>query len=121
MEPEEFRKYAHQAVDWMADYLANPERYPVIPDTKPGELVDRLPAAGPEHGEPMDAILRDFESEIVPRMTIWNHPGFFAYFAISASGPGIIGDMLTLAMNSNAMLWKSAPAAAELEQVALSW
>jgi aromatic-L-amino-acid decarboxylase len=119
--PEEFRKFAHQAVDWMADYLAHSGRYPVLPQMKPGELIDALPRCAPEHGEPMSAILADFERLIVPAATHWNHPGFMAYFATSASGPGILGEMLSAALNMNGMLWKTSPAVVELEQVTLEW
>ncbi|HKW96339.1 MAG TPA: pyridoxal-dependent decarboxylase [Bryobacteraceae bacterium] len=121
MPPEEFRKFAHQAVDWMADFLAHPERYPVLPRIKPGALIDSLPRCGPEQGEPMSAILEDFERQIVPACTHWNHPGFMAYFAVSGSGPGILGEMLTAALNMNGMVWKSSPAVVELEQVTLDW
>ncbi|HVP48091.1 MAG TPA: aminotransferase class V-fold PLP-dependent enzyme [Bryobacteraceae bacterium] len=121
MPPEEFRKIAHEVVDWMADYLASVERYPVLPRIKPGELVDALPPCGPEHGEAMSAILDDFRRQIVPAATHWNHPGFMAYFAISASGPGILGEMLSATLNMNGMLWKTSPAVVELEQVTLDW
>ena len=84
MTPEEFRRYGHQAIDWVAEYLEGAARYPVFPSVKPGELTDALPACGPERGEGMDGILSDFERLIVPAMTHWNHPGFMAYFAISA-------------------------------------
>jgi aromatic-L-amino-acid decarboxylase len=93
----------------------------VSPDVQPGALIDRLPAAAPEQGEPMEAILRDFRELIVPGITHWNHPRFLAYFAISASGPGILGEMLAAALNVNHMLWKTSPAATELEQVTLGW
>ena len=105
----------------MADYLAHPDRYPVLPQIKPGELVDALPGYGPDRGEPMSAILEDFRSKIVPAATHWNHPGFMAYFATSGSGPGILGEMLSAAMNMNGMLWKTSPAVVELEQVTLEW
>ena len=105
----------------MADYLAHPETYPVLPHVKPGDLTDALPRCGPERGEPMSAILADFRDKIVPAATHWNHPGFMAYFAISASGPGILGEMLTATLNMNGMLWKTSPAVVELEQVALDW
>ena len=121
MTPEEFRRYGYQAIDWIADYLARPERYPVLAPVKPGELTDALPAAGPERGEPMEAILADFERLILPAVTHWNHPGFMAYFAISASEPGILGELLAAALNLNGMLWKSSPAVTELEQVTLRW
>jgi aromatic-L-amino-acid decarboxylase len=121
MSPDEFRAAAHQAVDWIADYLRDVRDLPVLPNVTPGSLVDRLPSAGPEQGEPMEAILKDFRDLIVPGTTHWNHPRFFAYFAISGSGPGILGEMLAAALNVNHMLWKSGPAATELEQVTLGW
>jgi aromatic-L-amino-acid decarboxylase len=121
MTPEEFRRYGYQAIDWVADYLADAGRYPVFPPVKPGELTDALPARGPERGESMEAILADFERLIVPAMTHWNHPGFLAYFANSAPPEGILGELLSAALNSNGMLWKTAPAMTELEQVTLRW
>jgi aromatic-L-amino-acid decarboxylase len=121
MTSEEFRRYGYQAIDWIADYLAQPGRYPVLARVEPGQLAAALPAAGPERGEPMEAILADFERLIVPAVTHWNHPGFMAYFAISASEPGILGELLATALNLNGMLWKSSPAVTELEQVALRW
>jgi aromatic-L-amino-acid decarboxylase len=105
----------------MADYLAHADRYPVLPGIKPGDLIDALPRCGPEHGEPMSVILEDFRSKIVPAATHWNHPGFMAYFATSASGPGILGEMLAATLNMNGMLWKTSPAVVELEQVTLDW
>jgi aromatic-L-amino-acid/L-tryptophan decarboxylase len=118
---EEFRRYGHQVVDWIADYLKDIRQYPVLPDSKPGDLADRLPAHAPDRGQPMDEILEDFERSIVPAVTHWNHPRFFAYFSISASPPGILAEMLTAALNVNGMLWKSCPAVTELEQVTLGW
>jgi aromatic-L-amino-acid decarboxylase len=121
MPPEEFRRFAHEAVDWIAGYLADPERYPVLPKVQPGELADALPCSGPEAGEPMERLLQDFRGLIVPGITHWNHPGFMAYFANTAPGPGIIGELLAASLNANAMLWKTSPAATELEQVVLDW
>jgi aromatic-L-amino-acid decarboxylase len=121
MSPEEFRRAGHEVVDWIADYLACPELYPVLPRMKPGDLVDALPECGPERGEPIEAILGDFRKLVVPAITHWNHPGFMAYFANSASAPGILGEMLSAALNPNGMLWKTAPAVTELEQVTLAW
>jgi aromatic-L-amino-acid decarboxylase len=121
MTPDEFRLYGHRAIDWVADYLAHPERYPVLPPVRPGQLTDALPARGPERGESMDAILDDFERLIPPAMTHWNHPGFMAYFANSATPEGILGELLAAALNGNGMLWKTCPAIVELEQVALGW
>ena len=95
MTSEEFRQHGHGLIDWIADYLDHSDRYPVLPRMKPGGLVDALPAQGPERGEPMEAILADFEKLIVPATTHWNHPGFMAYFGISASAPGVLGELLT--------------------------
>ena len=121
MTNEEFRRYGHEAVDWIANYLENIRSHPVLPAMKPGDLVDRLPATAPERGESMDVILEDFERSIVPAVTHWNHPRFLAYFATSASYPGILGEMLTAALNTQGMVWKSGPAQTELEQVTLDW
>src|SRR6204780_3524875 len=121
MDNEEFRRYGHQVVDWIGDYLEDIRQYPVLPDMQPGDLMDRLPKHAPDHGEPLDAILEDFQRSIVPALTHWNHPRFFAYFAISASHPGILAEMLAAALNVNGMLWKSCPALTELEQVTLGW
>lgn len=121
IDPEEFRRHAHRVADWIADYLADPERFPVLPAIRPGELRARLPDGPPPCGESMDAILDDFERLIPGATTHWNHPGFFAYFAVTGSGPGILGEMLAAALNVNAMVWRSGPAATELEEVTLGW
>lgn len=121
MSPEEFREHGHRVVDWMAEYLAHPERHKVLPHIAPGELTDSLPSRGPETGEPMSGILADFDRQLMPAMTHWNHPGFMAFFAVSSTGPGILAEMMTAALNVNGMLWKSSPAATELEQVTLEW
>ena len=117
----DFRRAAHEAVDWVAEYLADTRRYPVTPKTKPGELVDALPASGPEKGEPFDAILRDFDQKIIPAVTHWNHPGFLAYFGCTGSSPAIIAEMIAAALNTNGLHWDTSPAVAELEQVTLGW
>ena len=121
MSPEEFRKFGYEAVDWIAGFLEHPEEYPVVARVKPGHLIDALPRSAPECGEPMDRILEDFRRLIVPGITHWNHPGFLAFFANTAAGPGILGEMLAAALNPNAMLWMTSPAATELEQVVLAW
>jgi len=121
MLPEEFRRFGHEVVDWIAGYLQHPERYPVLPKVSPGDVIDALPPQGPENGEPMEQILADFQKLIVPAMTHWNHPGFMAYFANTSPGPGILGEMLAAALNGNGMLWKTSPAVTELEQVTLGW
>ena len=121
MSPEEFRRYGHQVVDWIADYLSHPERYPVLSQSEPGDLKKALPLSAPEHGEAMEAMLADLDHIIVPGVTHWNHPGFFAYFATSGSAPGILGEMFSAAFNVNAMLWRTSPSATELEEVTLDW
>jgi aromatic-L-amino-acid decarboxylase len=88
---------------------------------QPGDIRAALPASAPETGEPFDAILADFERVIVPGLTHWNHPGFFGYFAITASAPGVLAEFLSAALNQQAMLWRTSPAATELEEVALGW
>jgi aromatic-L-amino-acid/L-tryptophan decarboxylase len=108
-------------LDWIADYLDAPERYPVLSRARPGETRAKLPASPPEQGEPFGQILRDFETTIVPGITHWNHPGFFAYFATSAAAPGILAEMLVAALDVKVMLWKASPAATELEQVVTDW
>ena len=86
----DFRRDAHKLADWIADYLDDPSRYPVLARVKPGEIRDALPAHAPAQGEPFDRIFDDFERVLLPGVTHWNHPGFFAYFAITASAPGIL-------------------------------
>ena len=121
MDPESFRAYGHEIVDWIADYLANVGRYPVLAQTSPGDIRHALPDQPPKEPEAMETILADFERVVMPGITHWNSPGFMAYFGITASGPGILGEMLTSALNINAMLWRTSPAATELEQVTLDW
>ncbi|HEX8115627.1 MAG TPA: pyridoxal-dependent decarboxylase, partial [Pyrinomonadaceae bacterium] len=121
MSPEEFRRFGHEVVDWIAGYLARPEEYPVLAQVEPGQLRSQLPSAPPESGERMEEILEDFRRYVVPAVTHWNHPSFFAYFATSASAPGILGEMLSAAFDAKAMLWRTSPASTELEEVALDW
>jgi aromatic-L-amino-acid decarboxylase len=121
MDPESFRREAHRLADWIADYLASSSRFPVLAQVRPGEIREQLPSEAPESGESFDEILSDFERIILPGVTHWNHPGFFAYFAITASAPGILGEFLAAALNQQAMLWRTSPAATELEQVTLRW
>jgi aromatic-L-amino-acid decarboxylase len=121
MSVEDFRRYGHELIDSLGDYLSHIESYPVLAQVEPGELRSQLPSSPPERGEPMDAILADVERLVVPALTHWNHPGFFAYFSISASAPGIFGELLAAAFNVNGMLWRTSPASTELEEVTLSW
>lgn len=121
MHPEDFRRYGHQVVDWIADYLANAGDYPVLAQVAPGDIRHALPAHAPEQPQVMEAILSDVDRVLMPGITHWNSPGFMAYFSITGSGPGILGEMLSSALNVNAMLWRTSPAATELEQVTLDW
>jgi aromatic-L-amino-acid decarboxylase len=121
MSADDFRRYGHQVVDWIADYLSHPERYPVLSQNQPDQVKRALPSKAPERGEAMEAMLADLDRVVVPGMTHWNHPGFFAYFATSGSAPGILGEMLSAAFNVNAMLWRTSPSATELEEVTLEW
>jgi aromatic-L-amino-acid decarboxylase len=121
MDPEAFRAAAHHVVDLMADYIDTVERRPVFPSIRPGSVASRLPAAPPDDPEPLDAILDDYLAVIEPNATHWQHPGFFAYFASTASGPGILGEMLVAALGQNPMLWRTSPSGTELEQVVVDW
>ena len=121
MSAEEFRRHGHALIDWISDYFTDIESRPVLAQVKPGELIAQLPPAPPATGEPMDAILADVDELILPALTHWNHPSFFAYFATSTSAPGIFGELLSAAFDVKALLWRTAPAAAELEEVVLSW
>jgi len=121
MPPEAFRREAHRLADWIADYLTDPGRYPVLSQVKAGDIRNALPRSAPQHGESFDAIFADFERVILPGVTHWNHPGFFAYFAISGSAPGILAEFLSAALNVQAMLWRTSPSATELEEVTLDW
>jgi aromatic-L-amino-acid decarboxylase len=118
---ETFRRAAQKAVDRLVGYLEDIEKRPVLSPLAPGALRAALPAAPPEEPEPIDRAIDDVFDQIAPGLTHWNHPGFFAYFSSSASAPGILGELLAAAFNSNAMLWRTAPSATELELVTLDW
>jgi aromatic-L-amino-acid decarboxylase len=119
--PERFRESAYRAVDWISDYLEHVDRYPVLAQTKPGEIRSKLPKSPPDKPESLDVVASDFEKIVLPGITHWNHPRFFAYFAITGCYPGVIGEMLSSALNVNAMLWRASPAATELEETVLDW
>lgn len=121
MPAEEFRRFGHEAVNWIADYLEGAGQYPVMPRVQPGDVTARLPASAPEQGESMAAILDDFQRIILPALNQWNHPRFFGFFSSSASAPGILGELLAAAVNTNGMIWKSSPANTELELLVMSW
>ena len=117
----EFRSAAHVVVDMMADYLEGIESRAVFPNVEPGTLRPLFPAAPPEQPEPLEEVLADIARLIEPNVTAWQHPGFLAYFATTASGAGILGEMLTAILGSNAMLWRTSPVATELEEVVVDW
>src|SRR5574337_76802 len=121
MDPEAFRRAAHTTADLMADYLEGIERYPVLPPLTPGELRPSFAPMPPEEPEPLARILADYHGLVEPNVTHWQHPGFFAYFPSSASGPGILGEMLMATLVANAMLWRTSPVATELEEVTVDW
>jgi aromatic-L-amino-acid decarboxylase len=121
MDPAAFRAAAHVVVDLIAEYLATVEGHPVFPAIEPGALRPLFPADPPEMPESIDAILADYDRLIVPNATHWQHPGFMAYFATTASGPGILGEMLTAALGQNPMLWRTSPVGTELEEVVVDW
>src|SRR6266705_2486442 len=121
MAAEEFRQFGHEIVDWIADYFERIEELPVLAQVEPGVLKAQLPVVPPEKGEAMEQIIADVDRLIVPALTHWNHPSFFAYFATSTSAPGIFGELLSAAFDNKAMLWRTSPASTELEEVTLDW
>ena len=121
MKNEEFREQAHRLVDWMADYLASVGKYPVKPNIKPGDIKNQLPTSAPESAESFDAIFKDFNEIIVPGMTHWQHPQFYAYFPSGSSEPSILGEMLATTMGAQCMIWLTSPAAEELEDRMMEW
>jgi aromatic-L-amino-acid decarboxylase len=121
MSKEEFRRFGHELIDWVAEYLERVEDLPVLSRIEPGDLKAKLPVAPPETGEPMEQIIADVDRLIVPALTHWSHPSFFAYFATSTSAPGIFGELLSAAFDNKAMLWRTSPASTELEEVTLDW
>jgi len=121
MPVDEFKDAGYKMVDWISDYLKNVEEYPVLPNVEPGDIKKQIPQTPPEKGERMEEIFPDIDKIIMPGMTHWNHPNFMAYFNSTGSAPGILAEFLTAALAINGMLWKSAPASTELEQVTLGW
>jgi aromatic-L-amino-acid/L-tryptophan decarboxylase len=121
MSKEDFRRFGHELIDWISDYFDNIEDLPVLSRIEPGDLKAQLPSSPPEKGEPIRAIIADVDRLIVPALTHWSHPSFFAYFATSTSAPGIFGELLGAAFDNKAMLWRTSPASTELEEVTLDW
>lgn len=121
MDKEEFRKYAHQMVDWMADYLEEKENYPVSPHVKPRDIFNQLPDKAPEKGEDYKVIFNDFKRIIMPGMTHWQHPSFFGYFPANNSEPSVLAEMLISTLGAQCMSWITSPASTELEEKMLDW
>jgi len=121
MSPEEFRRNGHAVVDWIAGYYGRIESFPVLSQVKPGEIRASLPENAPEKSEGFDAILADVERLILPGITHWQSPNFFAYFPCNASGPAILGDLLSSGFGVQGMLWATSPACTELETHVLDW
>ena len=121
MNNSEFRSWAHQLADRMADYYENIETYPVKSKVKPGDIIAQLPPAPPAESEDMQAIMHDFERIIMPGITHWQSPNFFAYFPANGSYPSILAEMLTAALGAQGMVWDTSPAAAELEETVMNW
>jgi aromatic-L-amino-acid decarboxylase len=121
MNAADFRRLGHELIDWIADYFEKIDDLPVLAAIEPGDLKARLPSTPPAQGEPMENIIADLDRLIVPALTHWSHPSFFAYFATSTSAPGIFGELLSAAFDNKAMLWRTSPASTELEEVVLDW
>ncbi|HEY4887803.1 MAG TPA: pyridoxal-dependent decarboxylase [Candidatus Dormibacteraeota bacterium] len=118
---DEFRAAAHRAVEWIGQYLDTIRDRPVLSQVAPGDVRRSLPTVPPEQGEALEAIIDDFERLVLPGITHWNHPRFFGYFGITGSTPGILAELLIAALNVNGMLWRTSPAATEVEEVACDW
>ncbi|HKE75862.1 MAG TPA: pyridoxal-dependent decarboxylase, partial [Acidimicrobiales bacterium] len=121
MQPDEFRRWGHEVVDWVADYWASLEDHPVVPPVAPGEVRSWLPAQPPEAPEDFAAVLADLDRVVVPGTTHWQHPGFHAYFPANTSGPAVLADLVSSGLGTQGMLWQTGPACTELETLVLDW
>ena len=121
MDPEEFRQHAHQLADWMADYFRDVGTMPVTPGVQPGDILQQIASGPPEQGEPFHRLFQQFREIIMPGMTHWNHPGWFAYFPANNSPPSVLAEMLTATLGAQCMSWATSPAATELEQAMMEW
>jgi len=121
MTPDEFRRHGRTLIDWIADYFENGDRFPVLAPVEPGQVRGALAAEPPEEPEAFEDAWADFLEHVLPGVTHWNQPGFHAYFANSASAPGVLGELVAAALNVNAMVWRSSPAATELEELSTDW
>jgi aromatic-L-amino-acid decarboxylase len=121
MEKEKFRKIGYEFIDWVAGYMEDVEKLPVMSQAKPGQIKSRIPHDPPLQGEEMEKIFDDFKRDIIPGITHWQHPSWFAYFPANNSPPSILAELLTAALGAQCMIWQTSPAAAELEEVTLEW
>ena len=121
MTPDEFRKHAHELVEWMAGYMENVENFPVKSSVKPGEIFNKIPDKPPLHPESFDSLMRDFNEIIMPGITHWQNPNFFAYFPANTSPASILAEMLIATLGAQCMIWETSPAAAELEEKMMIW
>lgn len=121
MKRSEFRQHAHELVDWMADFLENIEELPVKAQVEPKEIIHQLADSPPVHGESFEQIFEDFKNIVVPGMTHWQHPKFFAYFNANSSPPSVLAEMLIATLGAQCMIWDTSPAAAEMEERMMSW
>ena len=121
MTPDEFRTHAHKLVEWMAGYMENVEKFPVKSLVSPGDIFSQIPGSPPSEPEPFDSVMRDFEKIILPGITHWQSPGFFAYFPSNNSPSSVLAEMLTASLGAQCMIWETSPAAAELEEKMMIW
>lgn len=121
MDSNEFRRYGHEIVEWIARYFENVEQYPVKSRVRPGEIKNALPELPPSGSESFDLFMKDFDEVIMPGITHWQSPNFFAYFPANSSPPSVLAEMLTAALGAQCMLWETSPAAAELEERMMEW
>ncbi|HKD11871.1 MAG TPA: pyridoxal-dependent decarboxylase, partial [Thermoanaerobaculia bacterium] len=121
MTPEEFRRHGRAVIDWIADYHERIETFPVLARSEPGQIRSSLPAQAPDRGEPFEEILADVNRLIVPGITHWQSPSFFAYFPSNSSGPAVLGELLSAGLGVQGMLWATSPACTELETHVLDW
>ncbi len=120
-EIQEYRRALRLASDWVVRYRERIEEFPVFPAVRPGDVRRRLPEAPPADPEPLEQVLADLDRDVLPGLTHWNHPGFFAYFSSAARGPSVVAELLIAALGANAMLWRTSPAATELEETVVDW
>lgn len=121
MTPDEFRKHAHELVEWMADYMENVEKLPVKSQVRPGEIFKKIPDKPPFQPESFDILMKDFKEIILPGITHWQNPNFFAYFPANTSPASVLAEMITATLGAQCMIWETSPAAAELEEKMMIW